>query len=420
MRYRRDLPLWAGPCFLTMIKTTGITAEYDPLHNGHVYLIEQARALTQCDAIAVAMSGDYVQRGEPAMLDKWTRCRMALDAGADLVVEIPVQFCLGNAAQYASASVSLLEALGCSQIAFGSESGDVELLKNTAHFLVEEKEAIDARISELIKDGISYPAARAQAYWLAQDLSGSAMLPGEADILSSPNDILALEYIKNMKSAEPVCVKRQGAGYSEGFDESMQFQSASAIREAVRDGSFSETVKQYMPETAYKALCDGTKTFNDDWVSLLKYAAMSISAEAAEDLPSAGEGLGGLIKTSARDNSSWEEIVLGAKSKRYTYTRISRLCMQMILGIRRSMYSMESPAYVRVLGFSDKGRELLSGLKKEGCVLPVITNINKEASRLSEDARRMLDLDVFAADIYNMITGRGKELSDHVMRPVIK
>lgn len=403
-----------------MIKATGITAEYDPLHNGHVYLIEQARGSDPDAAIAVAMSGDYVQRGEPAMLDKWTRCRLALDAGADLVVEIPVRFCLGNAAQYAHASVSLLEALGCSRIAFGSESGDLDLLKSTADFLISEKEVIDARIAELIRDGISYPAARAQAYWLAQDLSGSAVRHGEADVLSNPNDILALEYIKNMRSAEPVCVKRLGAQYNEGLDGSMVFQSASAIREAVRSGADPEIIKTYVPETSYKAICGSVKTFNDEWVSLLKYAAMSISAAAAEDLPSAGEGLGNLIKTSARNNGSWEEIVLGAKSKRYTYTRISRLCMQLILGIRRSIYNMETPGYIRVLGFSGKGRELLSGLKKNGSGLPVITNINKEASSLTEDARKMLELDVYASDVYNMVTGRGKDWSDHVMRPVIK
>ena len=403
-----------------MIKATGITAEYDPLHNGHVYLIEQARAVTSCDVIAAAMSGDYVQRGEPAMLDKWTRCGMALDAGADIVVEIPVQFCLGNASQYAGASVRLLEALGCSHIAFGSESGDISLLKSTADFLVSEKEAIEARISELIKDGLSYPAARAQAFWLAQDLSGSPMRPGEADVLSNPNDILALEYIKNMKTAQPVCVKRQGAQYNDGLDEDMAFQSASAIREVIRSGYDPESIRKYVPETTYKALCEGIKTFNDDWVSLLKYAAMSVSAEAAEDLPSAGEGLGNLIRTSARDNGSWEEIVLGAKSKRYTYTRISRLCMQLILGIRRSVYCMEAPGYIRVLGFNNKGRELLAELKKEEGVLPVITNINKEASSLPDDARRMLELDVYAADVYNMVTGRGRDGSDHVMRPVIK
>lgn len=412
--------LWAGPCFLTMIKTTGITAEYDPLHNGHVYLIEQARAATSCDVIAVAMSGDYVQRGEPAMLDKWTRCGMALDAGADIVVEIPVQFCLGNAAQYAGASVTLLEALGCSHIAFGSECGDIGLLKSTAEFLVTEKEAIEARISELIRKGISYPAARAQAFRLAQDLSGSEMRPGEADVMSNPNDILALEYIRNMKTAEPLCVKRQGADYYGSLDDKQMFQSASAIREAVRSGAELESIKGYVPETTYRALKDAVKTFNDDWVSLLKYAAMSMSAAAAEDLPSAGEGLGNLIKTSARDNGSWEEIVLGAKSKRYTFTRISRLCMQLILGIRRSEYSMEAPGYIRVLGFNDKGRELLAELKKADGALPVVTNINKEASSLSEDARKMLELDVYAADVYNMVTGRGKECSDHIMKPVIK
>ena len=403
-----------------MIKATGITAEYDPLHNGHVYLIEQARSITSCDAVAVAMSGDYVQRGGPAMIDKWTRCGMALEAGADLVVEIPVLFCLGNAAQYASASVKLLEALGCSHIAFGSECGDLSALERTAAVLVSQKEAIGSCIAALIKEGMSYPAARTAAYRTVTESSGGSVSDDGIAALSGSNDILAIEYIKNMKKAAPVCVKREGAAYNSPFVEDGGFQSASALRRALAAGEGAGAIKPYVPEPAYRAILGSRLTFNDEWTGLLRYAALRMDAEAAEDLPSAGEGLGGLLKASAHSNESWEDIILGAKSKRYTYTRISRLCMQMILGISRSAYGMDSPGYIRVLGFSERGRELLAELRRNGCSLPVITNKNKEASSLPEDARKMLSLDVSAADIYDLVTGRGREWSDHVMRPVIK
>ena len=143
---------------------TGITAEYNPLHNGHVYHMTEARRLTGCDALVVAMSGDFVQRGEPAIMDKWTRARHALECGADLVVEIPTLFCLGNASQYASASVRILEDLGCSQIAFGSESADKYLLISLADFIRTNHEELEDGIASMIKEGLPYPAARAEAY----------------------------------------------------------------------------------------------------------------------------------------------------------------------------------------------------------------------------------------------------------------
>ena len=170
-----------------------------------------------------------------------------------------------------------------------------------------------------------------------------------------------------------------------------------------------------------KALEEEKLTFPDEWMTILRYAAMVTPADAIEDCPSGGEGLGNLIKQYAAEAESWEDMVKAVKSKRYTYTRISRLCVQLILGISRRKYSAQEPQYIRVLGFSEKGRSVLSGRKNsEGDILPVITNINKEAHRLTEEAADMLALDVKAADVYNLLTGRGSEYSDHVRRPEIK
>ena len=187
------------------MKVTGITAEFDPLHNGHAYLMEEARRLTGCDALAVAMSGDFVQRGEPALTDKWARTEAALRSGADLVVEIPVLFCLGDASRYASASVRLLEECGCSHIAFGSESGDVKALQALADFINGHREELGDGIRTLTGKGLSWPAARAV---VLRELGGH-------EIPESPNDILALEYVMNMSLASPLAVKREGSGYSD-------------------------------------------------------------------------------------------------------------------------------------------------------------------------------------------------------------
>ena len=412
------------PLFLEIMKITGITAEYNPLHKGHIYQIEQARSLTAGDAVAVAMSGDYVQRGEPAILDKWTRCGLALDSGADLVVEIPVQFCLGNASQYAAASVSILEALGCSSISFGSECGDAGLLSDVAAFLDSDRAGLDEMISQLTKTGMNYPSARSEAYRRLRRDTGKERLEAELAVLDSPNDILAIEYIRNLRSAVPVCVKREGAGYSEGIDRGLSFQSAGAIRNELCGGKDPASVGEYVPECTLSAISRERLTFPDEWSLLLRYAAAMASAETIEDCPSAGEGLGNLIKKyagGADGPEKWGDIVKAVKSKRYTYTRISRLCMQLVLGMTRSTLSAEKPLYIRVLGFNEKGRKILAGLKSEGAQeLPVITNINKEAQDLSEDAARMLALDVRAADVYNLVTGRGREFSDHVRKPLNK
>lgn len=409
------------------MKATGITAEFDPLHNGHAYIMEEARKLTDCDAVVVAMSGDFVQRGGPAVTDKWTRTGAALASGADLVIEIPVMFCLGNASQYAGASVSLLESAGCTNIVFGSESGDTGLVETTAACIRDMGEELGKEISLLAKEGLSFPAARSRAYAaLRQGRATEDDIAKELSVLREPNDILALEYVMNMKLARPLAVKRQGQPHSAGKAEEGRYQSATAVRDLLcerrRSGTdLFEGLSEWMPETSLDSLKEQPVTFSGDWTDVLRYAVMSSDPDLVEDCPSGGEGLGRLLKSAVHSEDSFDGIISAVKSKRYTYTRISRLCMQVILGMTRTKYPYTEPAYIRVLGFNDRGRELLSSLKKDGaCMLPVITNINKEGHALCAEAGDMLGLDIHASDIYNLITGR--ELmynSDNIKHPVI-
>ena len=404
------------------MKVTGITAEYNPLHKGHEYHIAETKKRTGCDALVVAMSGDYVQRGEPAVTDKWTRAAMALDAGADLVIEIPVLFSLGNALGFARAAVTILEEAGCSTISFGSESGDIEMLLKISGMIKASYDEISAGISALVSEGLSYPSARTRVYAEMRKLRDGAPaseINRELAVLSDPNDILALEYLMQMKKAEPVAVLREGDGYSQTSAGGNGFASAAAVRNSLYNG---EDIAQLVPSYAHERLMSGDLTFSDEWTGILRYALMSSGPDSIEDCPSGGEGLGNLLKAAAHKEDSWDGMISAAKSKRYTYTRISRLCMQAVLGITRSSYPYEEPLYLRVLGFSGKGRELLSELRSDsGRSLPVITNINKESGNLSYDARKMLGLDVHSSDIYNLVTGRDTATSsDHVMRPVMK
>ena len=410
-----------------MHKAAGITAEYNPLHNGHVYHIEQTRRVTGCDAVVVAMSGDYVQRGEPAIMDKWVRTEHALRSGADLVLEIPVLFCLGNAGQYAGAAVNILESTGIvSHISFGSESGDAESLIRIAHTLRDNGTEIEAAVKSIRGMGFSYPAARALAYSeVSAAIKGAdpdldPEITGDMHILNKPNDILAIEYIKAMRNAEPVVIRREGAGYGDPYDERIIYQNSSAIRVQTFDG---RDASRYLPECTAESLkkCHLTGPDKDKWFDALRYAVLSADAEIIEDCPSGGEGLAYLIKESAESAASWPALVRYIKSKRYTYTRLSRLCMQLVLGISRSRYCMDSPEYIRVLGFNDKGRELLAEMRDgETASLPVIINVNKSAGYLNEKAAALLQLDMHAADIYNLITtGEIGSCSDHRHPPVM-
>ena len=409
------------------MKACGIIAEYNPLHNGHVYHMEQARLMTGADAVVVAMSGDYVQRGEPAIIDKWIRTEHALRNGADLVIEIPTLFCLGNAGMYANAGVRLLEATGkVLYIAFGSESDDAAALKRIAETLRDKGSEIERNILDMRGKGFSYPAARELAYaHVRAGLKGTdpdidPEILSDRDLLSKPNVILAIEYIKAMRNAEPVLIHRKGSGYNDPFNETAMYQSASAIREQALDG---KDTGRYVPECTEEALrtCHLTGPDRDKWFDALMYAVLSTDAEIIEDCPSGGEGLANLMKSSLVETYSWTSFINRIKSKRYTYTRLSRLCMQLLLGITRRRYDISGPEYIRVLGFNEMGRKLLAEMRDdESADLPVIINVNKASGNLSEEALKLLELDMHAADIYNLMTGSDiRNGSEHRRNPII-
>ena len=409
------------------MKATGITAEYNPLHNGHVHHLEQARALTGADAVVVAMSGDFVQRGEPAIMDKWLRTEHALRSGADLVIEIPVLFCLGNAGQYAEAGVRLLEATGkVSRIAFGSETGDAEALERIASILKDHHDEIEKRAKDLRGTGLPYPAARAAAFSEIRaavkgtEASEDEEIMNDLRVLQSPNNILGIEYIKSMRGAEPVVIRRTGAGHNDTYDENTRFQSASAIRKQVLSG---QSADEYVPGHTAESLREAHLTGPDldKWFDTLRYAVLSTDAEIIEDCPSGGEGLANLLKSSVSNADCWSAFIEQIKSKRYTYTRLSRLCMQLLLGITRNKYGINEPGYIRVLGFTERGRELLAEMRDDGAAaLPVIINVNKSMEDLSEEAMTLLGLDMHAADVYNLMTGRDMASgSDHRHAPII-
>ena len=379
----------------------GIVAEYNPFHTGHRYQIRAAAEQVSADAVVAVMSGHFMQRGSFAVTDKWTRAAMALSSGVDAVIEIPVRYCLGNASIYAAAGIGLLEASGIvTHLSFGTESGDLSQLQNTAARITGSRERLEERIRELGREGHSYPRAR---------MIADAELSGEPEIPSEPNDILALEYLRANHSMTVIPVHRQGAGYHEEIGGDTEFPSSTGLRQLLREG---KDIRAFLPEPP-----DGSdwKFYTDEepWFRLIRYRILNCGIEEICCAPGGEEGLAYLLRDAVRTAVSIDDLILRVKSKRYTYTRISRLLYQLLLGITRET-QQEAPEYLRVLGFTDKGRELLRLMKQEAA-LPVITNVNKadvRSGQLLEEFR--------ATDLYNLCTGRSiRDDSDQVRKPVM-
>ncbi len=387
-------------------KSVGIIAEYNPFHNGHLYHLNRSKEMTGAEISIAAMSGNFVQRGRPAMADKWSRAEAAVKCGIDLVVEIPVVFACNSAAYFAGAGVEILENLGVDYISFGSESGNIEELEQIARAIEEKKEHLEELIRKDVKKGMSYPRAREAA---VREIIGKSA----ADILDNPNNILALEYLQKIKSAKPVTVKRAGPGYND-LNDSEGFASATAIRKFINEG---KDISRLLPGKSAQIFSENKPISEERLFDFICQKVFTGETAELDKIFSAGEGLGNKLKNSIRHCGSYEEVVEQLKSKRYTRTRIERFLMQILLDIR-DIKDFEN--YIRVLALNERGSEYLKKVKRQGkCRLPVITNINKDAKNFPE-LLPTLEKDILAGDMYNLISGRNLyEFSDYVMKPFI-
>lgn len=392
------------------LKAVGIIAEYNPFHNGHRYHLEQALTESGADICVSVISGNFTQRGEIALLDKWTRAEMAVRNGVNLVVEMPTVFACSNAGYFAEAGVEILEALGTDFICFGSESGNTEELSSIARGIESNSHKLEDEIKSGVKDGLAYPKARSRAV---------SKLLGEkaASVIENPNNILAIEYLKYIKKARPLAVKRLGAGYHD--TESMgRMASATAVRMMLREG---KDISRAVPELSREILEQSRAGFTSSEMltPLIIQKVLQTSAEELNAIFGAEEGLGNIMKRRVRYWKSYEDIVDDLKSKRYTRTRIERVLVHTLLGIKREDLLCASK-YVRVLAFDEKGRGYLKQIKRrEECPLPIITNINKDWGAFPE-AHETLNKDILAADIYNLACGRDLYAhSEYVKKPAV-
>lgn len=393
------------------MKTVGLITEYNPFHNGHAYHIEKAKMLTGADRVIVVMSGDFVQRGAPAVMPKHLRAESALLSGASLIIELPVCFATGSAEYFAQGSISLLNQLGCiDSICFGSECGDLHLLKEIAQILANEPIEYQTALKQALKEGASFPAARQEALNIYSDKY--------SEILASPNNILGIEYLKALakihSKMEPFTIKRIGAGYHD-MDIDGQFSSATAIRSDIYQladvNSSSESLPLTHIQTQVPSSCHELMKKNyqtrypvkaDDFSLLLKAKLLSETAGSLSHYLDISPELANRILRLRNDYLSFEQFCDLLKTKELTRSRISRSFIHVLLGITNDwLTAMKAPApYARILGFRKDHADLL-GILKRTSDIPLITSPARAV--LADTAYQMLELDIYASDLYESV-----------------
>ena len=390
------------------MNVVGIISEYNPFHQGHQYHLEESRRITGADYCIAVMSGDYVQRGTPAVLSKHKRAEMALLSGADLVLELPVSYAAGSAEYFADGAVSLLQKLGVvTHLAFGSEQGDLQPLMALAQILDEEPPLYKEALKAALKEGMSFPAARsgALASYLRQ-FPEACPLEEEAlaDLLTGPNNLLGLEYCKALRrqhsTIRPVTIPRKGKGYHETALE--KYASATAIRRELTDRPDWILLSVVLPKAIYRILQEEyQKTLpicEDDFSLLLKYKLMQESARSLCGYWDVTCDLARRIKNRENDFTSFSEFAGLLKTKELTHTRICRALLHILLNIR----APQPIAYARVLGMKKEASPLLS-LIKEKSGIPLLTKLADSSALLSEEGRQSLESDVFASNLYESV-----------------
>ena len=387
------------------MKVVGIVAEYNPFHNGHQYQIDKVRKETGADYVIVAMSGNFLQRGVPALCDKFIRTEMALKCGADLVIEIPTLWATASAEYYAHAGVALLASTGVvTHLAFGAETDDLDALLQVSSILKEEPDVYRAVLSNSIRTGDSFPVARKNAL-----ITSLPLFPGEKldELLDNPNNILALEYLKAMPdSIEPILIKREGAGYHD-TEIDTELPSASAIREAIFSSSDASSISNAMPRESFVLLqnamkCNQLLTTND-FSESLGYCLLSQVGNGFSAFADCNQDFSNKIKNNLNNYVHFEDFVETLKSKDMTYTRVNRCLLHILLNIRQMDYSIGRAIgfapYLRILGFRNASSSLLSAIKREATA-PIISKAADAGTLLDYETNKFFDKDVFASNLY--------------------
>ncbi len=403
-----------------MGKVLGIVAEYNPFHNGHLYHLQESKKITKSNYSIAIISGNFTQRGDTALLDKWSRAEAAIDSGIDLVIELPTIYAISSAENFADGAIKILNALGIvDYISFGSEVENTEILNNLAEILYKEPKKYSGLLKLELQKGNSFPKARANALttYIKEDKNLTTNnLHDYSDYInaiSSPNSILGIEYLKALKKhnskIEPISIKRYGANYND-LNYTENIASATAIRNIVKNDNFL-ALEKLLPNSTYTSIIQSAKKGHlvpdlSVFEKQIIYNLRKMSLAEIRNLPDVSEGLENTIKNSANSCNSVSEFLNISKSKRYTTTRLQRILIYSLLGITKKDIAVSkkiSEPYVRVLGFNERGKYLISEISKKNPKLNIITSLKKFIdTNTNKHFNTLLNIDINATNIYTI------------------
>lgn len=390
-----------------MGKVLGIIGEYNPFHNGHLYHLEQSKKMTGANYTVAIISGNFTERGSTALIDKWSRAEVALKCGIDLVIELPVLYSTSSAENFADGAIKILNSLKVvDYVSFGAETSDIDILTDIADVLHTEPKQFKNILSGELDKGISFPKARENA--LLTYLNNKKYL----NVLSSPNNILGIEYIKALKKyksrIQPISIARFEAGYNDNFY-SGNIASATAIRNIVKNGGF-DILKKLLPPPSYDILIRNLKQGNiipdlSVFEKQIIYNLRKMTISEIAQLPDVSEGLEFAIKNSANSCNTLVELLDNIKSKRYTSTRIQRILLYSLLGITKKDMELSKKVvpYVRVLGFNERGKFIISEVAKANPKLEIVTSVKRFSDTThNKNSLALLNKDIWATDVYSL------------------
>ena len=403
------------------MKTTAIIAEYNPFHNGHKFHLRSAKRESSADYIFTVMSPSFVQRGECAVYDKWARTRATLRGGADMVIELPVVYSTASAENFARGAIKIISSSGIADnLAFGAETTDLSALSAAAELFINPTETFNDILKSELSRGMSFPSARASAF--------SAVTGKNSEILSTSNNILAVEYLKALKifssNISPVITKRLGAAYnSDKINGTIA--SAAAVRKVIYSGR-TNLLTQAVPPECFDIYEKSTPIFMDNFSDAIAYLLRTMSAEDLKNISGISEGLENRILKTVGNSYKITDICAELKTKRYTHTRLMRILCHILLGITKEHEEIFSPLdfepYIRVLGFRKSAEPLVSALCHNASV-PVIMNVNKDERNLSEKQKQLLEIEKKSTDIYYLgqpTPSAKKRARDYTMPVIIE
>lgn len=405
------------------MKVLGLVAEYNPFHNGHKYHIEKSKENSNCDYTLALMSGNFVQRGEPAIIDKWSRAKMAIDNGIDLVLELPTLYSSSSAEFFSYGAIKLLDSLNIiDSICFGSESNDIDSFIKIANILVKEPEEFKINLKERLKEGVDFPTAR--SYALSKTLPYNDKI---FHIMNSPNNILAIEYIKWLiklnSSIKPKTIQRINSSYNQK-KLSGRISSATSIRKHLITEGFTDSVKNTMPYSNFEIISTYLREYGNynsifNFNDILLYKLRTVNKNYLKNILDVKEGLHNRILDISNYHDNIIDIISGIKTKRYTHTRIQRILMHILLDIHFERHEiLNFKPYARILASNQKGFEILKEIKKKSDV-PIINKVANH--RYNNDP--CFQLDIRSSNIYFLGVKNNTNIKnnfDYYISPYIK